>query len=170
VYPKYVGNLVRAGQRVKDELDHTPSFRAFHDVRFLPSLCEPPTGLNASLSNRYVPSQECVRLPEARRLDLRHLITRPSEHLQRYPVLLDAIRNETTEGNPDAEYLLEASEAIRKLSTMAQVRAFQVSMLKGPAGEQEWYHLVAPDVRERLSNQEVKRQLCVQLSDLSGCI
>jgi len=34
VYPKYVGNLVRAGQRVKDELDHNASFRAFHDVRF----------------------------------------------------------------------------------------------------------------------------------------
>lgn len=115
-------------------------------------------------------SQECVRLPEARHLDLRRLISRPSEHLQRYPVLLDAIRNETTEGNPDAEYLLEASEAVRKLSTMAQVRAFQVSMLKGPAGEQEWYHLVTPDVRERLSNQEVKRQLYVRFSGALGSI
>ena len=34
VYPKYVGNLVRAGQRVKDELDGNAKFRAFHDVRF----------------------------------------------------------------------------------------------------------------------------------------
>lgn len=120
------------------------------------------------MCNDCISSQECVRLPEARRLDLRHLITRPSDHLQRYPVLLDAIRNETTEGNPDAEYLLEASEAIRKLSTMAQVRAFQVSMLKGPAGDQEWYHLVAPDVRERLSKQEVKRQLCVWFEAVFG--
>ena len=39
-------------------------------------------------------------------------------------------------------------------------------MLKGPAGEQEWHHLVAPDIRERLSKQEVKRQLCVQFSDV----
>jgi hypothetical protein len=33
VYPKYVGNLARAGQRVKEELQINPSFRAFHDVR-----------------------------------------------------------------------------------------------------------------------------------------
>ena len=32
VYPKYVGNLARAGQRVKDELQLNPRFRAFHDV------------------------------------------------------------------------------------------------------------------------------------------
>ncbi|KAF8316675.1 Dbl-like domain-containing protein [Clavulina sp. PMI_390] len=136
VYPKYVGNLVRAGQRVQEELDGNARFRAFHD--------------------------ECLTVPEARGLSLPQLITRPSEHLQKYPVLLEAIRNETAEGNHDAEYLIEASEAIKKLSTMAQLRAFQVNMLRGgAAGDKEWHMLVANDVREALPKAEVKRQQAI---------
>jgi hypothetical protein len=65
---------------------------------------------------------------------------------------------ETMEGNPDAEYLLEASEAIRKLSTMAQLRTFQVAMLK-PGSEQEWHQLVSADVRDTIAPKEIKRQL-----------
>lgn len=44
---------------------------------------------------------------------------------------------------------------------MAQLRAFQVSMLKGAAGDEEWHTLVAPDLRDRLSKGEIKRQLYV---------
>lgn len=65
---------------------------------------------------------------------------------------------ETTEGNPDAEYLLEASAAIKKLSTMAQLRTFQVAMLK-PGSDEEWHQLVGADVRETISKPEIKRQL-----------
>ena len=105
--------------------------------------------------------QQRARSPESRRLDLRHFITRPSEHLQKYPVLLEAIRAETAEDNPDSEYLLEASHAIRKLSTVAHLRTFQSSMGRGTAGKQEWHDLVSPDVRENIPKKEQKRQAYV---------
>jgi len=55
-------------------------------------------------------------------------LNRPSEHLLQYPVLLEAVKNETAEENPDSEFLLEAIEAIRNLQTVAQLRTFQAAM------------------------------------------
>jgi hypothetical protein len=86
-------------------------------------------------------------------------LNRPSEHLQKYPVLLEAIFHETAVGNPDADYLLEAIGAIKNLQTVAQVRTFQLAMGKGAAGKWEWHDLVSPEVRKTLGKDEGKRQL-----------
>lgn len=78
--------------------------------------------------------------------------------MQKYPVVLEAIHNETTEGNPDAEFLKEAIEAIKKLQNIAQLWTFQSAMGKGPTGKLDWHNLVSEDVRLSLSKHESKRQ------------
>ena len=73
-------------------------------------------------------------------------------------MLLEAICNETTDGNPDIEFLQEAITAIKKLQTVAQLWTWQSAMGKGPTGKLEWHNLVPEDVRATLSKHEVKRQ------------
>ncbi|KAK7686309.1 hypothetical protein QCA50_010533 [Cerrena zonata] len=131
-YPIYIGHLPNGEKRMKDELEKNADFRQF--------------------------LEQCARHPDAHRLDLKHFLNRPSEHLQKYPVTLEAICNETTNGNPDAEFLKVAIEAIKKLQTMAQLSTFQGSMGKGPGGKLEWHNLVAEDVRKNLPKKEAKRQ------------
>ncbi|KAL6309388.1 Dbl-like domain-containing protein [Sparassis latifolia] len=131
-YPIYVGHLPVAEKRVKDEMEHNAEFR-----RFL---------------------EQCARHPDAHRLDLKHFLNRPSEHLQKYPVMLEAICNETADGNPDADFLKEAIEAIKKLQTVAQLWTFQSAMCRGPSGKLEWYNLVSDEVRASLPKKETKRQ------------
>ncbi|KAI1790239.1 Dbl-like domain-containing protein [Ganoderma leucocontextum] len=131
-YPSYVGNLPVAEKRMKDELEKNAEFKRF--------------------------VEQASRHPDAHRLDLKHFLSRPSEHLQKYPVLLEAICNETTEGNPDVEFLKEAIAAIKKLQTVAQLWTWQNAMGKGPTGKLEWHNLVAEDVRTELSKHEIKRQ------------
>jgi len=92
------------------------------------------------------------------RLDLKHFLNRPSEHLQKYPVLLEAVHNETAEENPDAEFLVEATVAIRNLQSVAQLRTFQAAMCKGVPGKWEWHDLVIPEVKAKFSKKEGKRQ------------
>ncbi|KAI0091606.1 Dbl-like domain-containing protein [Irpex rosettiformis] len=131
-YPNYMGHLPAAEKRLKDELDKNAEFR-----RFL---------------------EQCARHPDAHRLDLKHFLSRPSEHLQKYPPTLEAICKETTEGNPDIEFLREAIEAIKKLHTIAQLWTFQTAMNKGPSGKLEWFNLVAEEVRKAMPKKEAKRQ------------
>ncbi|KAJ3739628.1 hypothetical protein DFH05DRAFT_1463566 [Lentinula detonsa] len=110
---------------------------------------------NATASNsnsNSSPSSSAVRL------DLKHYLTRPSEHLQKYPVLLSAILKETAEGNPDAEFLHEAIEALGNLQTVAQLRTFQKAMGRGLPGKWEWHDLVSKETRESLERKECKRQ------------
>ncbi|CCM02646.1 uncharacterized protein FIBRA_04750 [Fibroporia radiculosa] len=131
-YPLYVGQLPLAEKRVKDESDRNAEFR-----RFL---------------------EQCARHPDAHRLDLKHFLNRPSEHMQKYPVLLEAICSETVEGNPDVEFLKEAIEAIKKLQSVAQLWTWQSAMGKGPTGKLEWYNLVSEEFRKSLPKKEAKRQ------------
>ncbi|RDX54148.1 Dbl-like domain-containing protein [Lentinus brumalis] len=131
-YPIYVGHLPVAEKRMKDELEKNAEFKRF--------------------------VEQCSRHPDAHRLDLKHFLTRPSEHLQKYPVLLEAICNETTDGNPDIEFLKEAITAIKKLQTVAQLWTWQSAMGKGPTGKLEWHNLVPEETRQSLSKHEVKRQ------------
>jgi hypothetical protein len=91
-------------------------------------------------------------------MDLKHFLNRPSEHLQKYPVLLEAIYHETAVGNPDADYLLEAIGAIKNLQSVAQLRTFQTAMGKGNPGKWEWHDLVAADIRQEMRKEEAKRQ------------
>ncbi|KAJ7282099.1 Dbl domain-containing protein [Mycena rebaudengoi] len=130
-YPIYIGHHPLAEKRMKEEQDANPEFRLF---------------------------LESSRGGESLRLDLKHFLNRPSEHLQKYPVLLEAIYHETAEGNPDADYLMEAIEAIKNLQSVAQLRTFQSAMGKGAAGKWEWHDLVAPEVRKALPKEEQKRQ------------
>lgn len=88
------------------------------------------------------------------------------EHLQKYPVLLDAIFHETTIGNPDADFLLKSIEAIKNLHSSAQLRTFQSAMGKGPTGKWEWHDLVSEDLRKSMTKEEAKRQAYVFLSFL----
>lgn len=92
---------------------------------------------------------------------MKHFIYRPSEHLQKYPVLLEAIFKETAEGNPDADFLVEAEQAIRNLSGVAQLRTFQSAMGRGPTSKMEWHDLVPKETRANVPKQESQRQAYV---------
>ena len=106
--------------------------------------------------------KHCVRHPDnVTKMDLKHWLNRPSEHLQKYPVVFEAIRTETAEENPDADFLKEAIEAMRNLQNVAQLRIFQVAMGKGPTGKLDWHNLVPEDVRSGIPKQESKRQAWV---------
>jgi hypothetical protein len=94
-------------------------------------------------------------------LDLKHFLNRPSEHLQKYPVLFEAIQRETADGNPDKDFLSEAIEAMKNLQGIAQLRTFQSAMGRGPTGKFEWHSLVPEDVRASISKEESKRQASV---------
>ncbi|RDB18445.1 Rho1 guanine nucleotide exchange factor 1 [Hypsizygus marmoreus] len=135
-YPIYIGHHPIAEKRMKDEVDNNPEFRLFLEQ------C----------------SRQSSRQGESLRLDLKHFLNRPAEHLQKYPVLLEAIHHETAEGNPDADYLVEAIESIKKLQSVAQLRTFQSAMGRGAAGKWEWHDLVSPEIRAGLSKKEAKRQ------------
>ncbi|PVG01912.1 Dbl domain-containing protein [Serendipita vermifera] len=134
VYPLYVGNLPVAEKRIKEEAENNPAFRRFLEQ-----------------SSRQ----------DTRGLDMKHFIYRPSEHLQKYPVLLEAIFKETAEGNPDADFLVEAEQAIRNLSTVAQLRTFQSAMGRGPTGKWEWHDLVPKEIRNNVTKQESQRQAII---------
>lgn len=64
-------------------------------------------------------------------------------------MLLEAICNEITDGNPDAHFLREAITAIKKLQTVAQLWTWQSAMGKGPFSD---------DVKMSMSKQETKRR------------
>jgi RHO1 GDP-GTP exchange protein 1/2 len=66
--------------------------------------------------------------------------------------------HETADGNPDADYLLEAIQAIKNLQSVAQLRTFQTAMGKGPTGKWEWHDLVSTEIRKSLTKEEAKRQ------------
>lgn len=91
-------------------------------------------------------------------MDLKLFLTRPSEHLQKYPVLLEAILAETVEGNPDRDFLVEAANAIKGLQTGAQLLTFQSAMGKGPGSKLEWHDLVSKEIRLSIPKDEAKRQ------------
>ena len=73
-------------------------------------------------------------------------------------MLLGAVLDETAKGNPDAEFLREAIEAIKSLQSVAQLRTFQSAMGRGTPGKWEWHDLVPADVRQDFTKQEGKRQ------------
>lgn len=92
------------------------------------------------------------------RLDLKHFLNRPADHLQKYPVLLEAILEKTEEENPDSEFLKEAIETIKSLQSFAQLRTFQTAMGKGTPGKWEWHDLVSHEFMKSLPKKETKRQ------------
>ena len=94
--------------------------------------------------------KSAARHPDARKLDLRYFINRPSDHLKNYPVLLEAAMKETDPENPDVDFLREAAKAIRNLSDMAVMRTFQSGMARLPNTPKEWHQLVPKEVMEKM--------------------
>ncbi|KIY49935.1 Dbl homology domain-containing protein [Fistulina hepatica ATCC 64428] len=141
VYPAYVGNHPIAERRLREATEASPSLRLFLEQCARKAATRASGGENADSHK-----------PQ---LDLKHLLNRPLEHLQKYPVLLEAIYQG---GNPDAEFLLEAVTAIRDLHTAAQLRTFQAAMGRGTPGKWEWHDLVAPEVMQLMEKHERKRQ------------
>jgi RHO1 GDP-GTP exchange protein 1/2 len=103
-------------------------------------------------------SRHTERQDDSPRLDLKHFLKRPSEHFQKYPVLLEAIYHATAEGNPDADHLMDAVQAIKNLHNVAQLKTFQSAMCRGPTAKWEWADLVDPEFRKSLVKKESKRQ------------
>jgi hypothetical protein len=132
VYPIYVGHLPLAEKRLKEESESNQEFRLFLE--------------NAN------------RNPDARRMDLKVFLNRPSEHLQRYEHVLEAIAKETAEGNPDADFLMEAVQSFKNLQAACVLQTFQHAMCRGPSGKLEWHNLVSDEVRAGISKGEQKRQ------------
>ncbi|KAF8956940.1 CNH domain-containing protein [Flammula alnicola] len=139
-YPTYIGHYPISEKRLKDETDANSNFRLFLEQ------CS---------------RQQSTRSGESLRLDLKHFLNRPSEHLQKYPVLLEAVHNETAAENPDAEFLVEAIDAIKNLQSISQLRTFQSAMGKGAPGKWEWHDIVSPEIREHFTKKEAKRQMII---------
>ncbi|KAJ3755039.1 CNH domain-containing protein [Lentinula raphanica] len=143
VYPVYVAGWARAERRLREEEEE-----------------EQPDG--ETKGNREWKTWVEDRCREAQstsiRYDLKHYLTRPIDHLQKYTIFLTAILSETSPENTDGEFLTEALDALAQLHTAAQVRTFQEAMGRGTPGKWEWHDLVERERRERLSRRECKRQ------------
>ncbi|CAG8443691.1 6434_t:CDS:10 [Acaulospora morrowiae] len=59
--------------------------------------------------------EDCSRKPEARRLDFRHFVQRPTTRLQRYTLFLEQIMKHTSNDNPDKGLLEGALQTVRNL-------------------------------------------------------
>ncbi|KIY65698.1 Dbl domain-containing protein [Cylindrobasidium torrendii FP15055 ss-10] len=136
-YPIYVGHYPLAEKRLKEEEESNPEFRRLMEQ------CAKHTTPEGGENLYY---------------NLKHYLSRPLEHLKKYPVFLEAIHTETEKGNPDGDYLQEAIDAIKRLQTAAQLRTFQLSMGRGPPGKWEWHDMVSTEVRTSMSKDEAKRQ------------
>ena len=91
-------------------------------------------------------------------MELKVFLNRPADHLQRYENVLEAIAKETAEGNPDADFLLEAVQAFKSLQAACVLQTFQHAMCRGPTAKFEWHNLVSEDVRAGIDKAEQKRQ------------
>ena len=94
-------------------------------------------------------------------MGIKHWLSRPSEHLNIYPIVFGAVPEETAVGDPDAELLREAVQALRNL----QLKTFQAAMSNGPIGRFEWHDLVPEDVRSGIPGGKASgvRVLCLWL-------
>ena len=154
-YSTYIEQMPKAEQRLKEEMEKNGEFRAFVEVWTRFSL--------GCVRNRrkltLLCFKQCFRHPNnVNKMDLKNWLNRPSQHLYKYPVVLEAIRTNTAEENPDIGFLKEAAEAMRDIQSIAQLRNFQAAMGKGPTGRLGWYDLVHEDVTNRVGKQEAKRQ------------
>ncbi|KAG7094177.1 hypothetical protein E1B28_007786 [Marasmius oreades] len=138
-YPIYVGGYMAAEKRLREEAENNVQWKLFVEQ----CTREVQRHRNMSISNGNDDPSSPNPPSTNFRLDLKHYLNRPIEHLQKYPVLLEAILNETVEGNPDADFLVEAIDAIKALQGVAQMRTFQTSMGRGPAEKWEWFDMVS---------------------------
>lgn len=118
--------------------------------------------------------QNARRDHDNRRLDLKHLMTRPSTQLNRYPPILEAILAETQPDSPDALFLSEAIKAIRNLTYAAQLKLWQGTTgrtehvptadpllkkeAKDQSGDKNWHEFVSKEDLEQMPEKEKKLQ------------
>lgn len=154
-YPTYIGQLVTAERRLKEELEHNREFREFLEVcaKFSWTYYQP---LEADSAAFFFKEHLC-HPHNVNKMDLIHWLNRPSEHLNTYPVVFEAILEETPAEDPDVDFLKEAVGAMRNL----QLKTFQTAMGKGPMSRFEWHDLVPGYVRSRIPKQVAKRQAWV---------
>ncbi|RIA91851.1 CNH domain-containing protein [Glomus cerebriforme] len=88
-YVKYNGHFPLSDNTIKIEKTKNPEFKQF--------------------------LEQCSRIPEARKLDFRHFVQRPTQRLQRYTLLLEQIIKYTSDDNHDKEVLDSALQTIREL-------------------------------------------------------
>ncbi|KAG6849618.1 hypothetical protein H0H93_006902 [Arthromyces matolae] len=138
-YPAYIGHHPIAEKRLKDEMERNFEFRKHIE--------------HCSLQ----PS----RNGETPHLDLKQLLNRPNEHLQKLPSSLEAILKVTEPENADYEALEAAIEAIKNLQAVAQLATFQSAMGRGVPGKWEWHDLVSPEVMKKMTKGEMKRQAII---------
>ncbi|EAU90407.2 signal transducer [Coprinopsis cinerea okayama7 len=138
LYPLYIGRQFLSEMRLREELDNNGEFRVF-----IENCQRQLTGMRSGGEHG---------------LDLWHYLNRPTEHLQKYPVLLQAVYNETARDNPDGDFLLESISAIKNLQNVAQLRTFQSAMGKGTPGKWEWHDLLTPNMRKTFTKEESQRQ------------
>ncbi|KAG6885341.1 hypothetical protein C0993_002970 [Termitomyces sp. T159_Od127] len=130
-YPAYIGHHPIGEKRLKDEMERNPEFKLFIE-----------------------PS----RNGDAPRLDLKHFLNRPTEHLQKLPGSLEAILKVTEPENADYEALEAAIDAIKNLQAVAQLATFQSAMGRGAPGKWEWHDLVSAEIIHKYPKGEIKRQ------------
>jgi hypothetical protein len=90
-------------------------------------------------------------------MELKVFLNRPSEHLDRYENMLEAIAKET-EGNPDGDYLMEAVQVFKTVKAACVLQTFQRATCKSPTDKFKWHNLVANDVRAGIDKLEQRRQ------------
>jgi hypothetical protein len=73
--------------------------------------------------------------------------------------VIDAILQCTGPDEVDREFLGEALSSIQSLSTISQLKLFQASRGRGPAGKLQWYDLVSEEQRLSMDKKEQKRQM-----------
>ncbi|KIR59038.1 hypothetical protein I314_05022 [Cryptococcus bacillisporus CA1873] len=134
IYPEYTGSLPQAEATLSKELEENTEFRLY--------------------------TERVVRENDRRR-DIRHLITRPSAQLQRYPALLEGILNVTEPDDPDREFLSQALHSIQSISSLSQLKLFHASKGRGPASKLEWFDLVSEEERKTIPKKEQKRQMLI---------
>ena len=144
-YPTYIGHYPIAEKRLKEELEQNLAFRSFLEqkARSLTTASGDPL-----------------------RLELKHFLGRPSEHLAKYPQMLELVLKHTSSDNGDGEFVAQAIDAIKSLQSVAQLRTFQAAMCKGTPGKWEWHDLVPADVREKFTKKQAKRQAYVDAPNL----
>ena len=163
-YPTYIGQLAAAGRRLKEETKCNKEFRVFLEVcaRFPWTYYQP---LETDSAMFFLKKQLC-HPHNVKKRNLKHWLKHPSEHLNTYLVVYEAILEETPVEDPDSNFLKAAVEAMRNL----QLKIFQTAMGEGPTGEFEWHDLVPEDVRSRILKQVANRQAWVSLVHGYGCL
>ncbi|KAG6879934.1 hypothetical protein C0992_009290 [Termitomyces sp. T32_za158] len=138
-YPAYIGHHPIGEKRLKDEMERNPEFKLFIEK------C----------------SRQSSRNGDAPRLDLKHFLNRPTEHLQKLPGSLEAILKVTEPENLDYGALEAAIDAIKNLQAIAQLATFQSAMGRGAPGKWEWHDLVSAETIHKHPKGEIKRQAII---------